>query len=233
MSNLLKLLSTSPEAVVVLIFLVVPGFIFIKLLDALVPGRRQSFGKEIIDIGGWSFAILAVWFVPALLLFELKDRVPLLLYHLLVGALVVLGAFVTPILAAYILYTLEGRGHLKNFGAQPNLTPWDWFFSNRAGNYYVLFHRKEGQDLGGYFGDNSFAASSSNAQQIYVEELWRVDEDGKFIERVEGSEGAVVNSEDCEFIEFFETLELGRFGGQIFARRQGHLPLYSSRSPPG
>src|SRR5947209_7226542 len=28
-------------------------------------------------------------------------------------------------------------------------------------------------------------------------------------------------------------LELGRFGGQIFARRQRRLPLYSSRSPPG
>jgi hypothetical protein len=96
---------------------------------------------------------------------------------------------------------------LKSLGTHPNPTPWDWFFSNRAGNYYVRFHRKEGKDLGGYFGEKSFAASSPNAQQIYVEEVWRLGEDGKFIERVEGTEGAMVNSEDCELIEFFETRE--------------------------
>ena len=207
MSNFLKLLSTSPESVVMLVFLVVPGFIFIRVIDALVPGRRQSFGKEIIDIGCWSFATLAVWFVPGLVLFESKDRLPYLVYHLLLGALVVLGVFATPILLAYIVYKLEGRGYLKSLGAHPNPTSWDWFFSNRAGNYYVRFHRKEGKDLGGYFGENSFAASSPNAQQIYVEELWRVDEEGKFIEPIEGSEGAMVNREDCEFIEFFETRE--------------------------
>jgi hypothetical protein len=71
----------------------------------------------------------------------------------------------------------------------------------------VRFQRKEGKDLGGYFGEHSFAASSPNAQQIYIEEVWRLDEDGKFIERVEGSEGAMVNSEDYEFIEFFNARE--------------------------
>jgi hypothetical protein len=115
--------------------------------------------------------------------------------------------FATPILAGYILYRLVGRGYLKNFGAQPNPTSWGWFFSNRAGDHYVRFQRKEGKDLGGYFGEHSFAASSPNAQQIYIEEVWRLDEDGKFIERVEGSEGAMVNSEDYEFIEFFNARE--------------------------
>jgi Family of unknown function (DUF6338) len=203
-ANLLELLISKPEALILVLFLVVPGFIFIKLLDILVPGRRLSFGKEIIDIGAWSFAVLAVWFLPALLLFDLKDRLPWWLYHLLLLALIVLGVFATPILLAYILYRLERRGYLKSMGSRPNPTPWDWFFSNRAGNYYVRFHRKEGEDLGGYFGENSFAASSPNKEQIYVEEVWRLDEDGKFIERVEGTEGALVRSEDCELIEFLE-----------------------------
>ena len=72
----------------------------------------------------------------------------------------------------------------------------------------MRFRRKEGKDLGGYFGKNSYAASSPNAQQIDVEEVWRLDEDGKFIERIEGSEEAIVNSEDCELIQFFETREV-------------------------
>jgi hypothetical protein len=206
-ASLLTLLTSEPEALILILFLVVPGFIFIKLLDTLLPGRRRGFGQEIIDILFWSFTVLAVWFFPALVLFRLSDSLPWWLYQLLLLALIVLGIFVTPIVAAYILYRLEGRGTLKSLGAHPNPTSWDWFFSNRAGNYYVRFHRKEGKDLGGYFGEKSFAASSPNAQQIYVEEVWRLGEDGKFVERVEGTEGAIVNSEDCELIEFFETQE--------------------------
>jgi hypothetical protein len=206
-ANVIKLLTSEPEALILVLFLIVPGFIFTRVLDTLVPGRRQGFGSEVIDIGAWSFTVLAVWFFPGLVLLGLRDSLPLWLYHLLLLALIVLGIFVTPILAAYILYRLEGRGYLKSLGAHPNPTSWDWFFSNRAGNYYVRFHRKEGKDLGGYFGKNSFAASSPNKEQIYVEEVWRLDEDGKFIERVEGTEGAMVNSEDCELIEFFEVRE--------------------------
>jgi hypothetical protein len=206
-ASLLKLLTTEPEALILLLFLVVPGFIFIRILDVLLPGRRQSFGKEIVDIACWSSAVMAVWFFPTLVLFELRDRFPWWLYHLLLLAVIVLGVFATPILLAYILYKLEGRGHLKSLGVHPNPTPWEWFFSNRAGNYYVRFHRKDGKDLGGYFGENSFTASSPKAQQFYVEEVWRLDEDGKFIERVEGTEGAMVSSEDCELIEFLEARE--------------------------
>jgi hypothetical protein len=61
--------------------------------------------------------------------------------------------------------------------------------------------------LGGYFGENSFATSSPEPQEIYVEEVWRLDEDGRFVERVEGTDGAMVNREDCELIAFFKTRE--------------------------
>jgi Family of unknown function (DUF6338) len=144
-ANVIKLLTSEPEALILVLFLVVPGFIFTRVLDTLVPGRRQGFGSEVIDIGAWSFTVLAVWFFPGLVLLGLRDSLPLWLYHLLLLALIVLGIFVTPILAAYILYRLEGRGYLKSLGAHPNPTSWDWFFSNRAGNYYVRFHRKEGR----------------------------------------------------------------------------------------
>ena len=171
---------------------------------------------------------MAIWFSPGWLLFELGDRLPLWLYHLLLGTLVVLGVFATPILAVYILYKLEGRGYLKSLGVRPNPTSWDWFFSNRAGNYYVRFHRKEGKDLGGYFGKNSFAASSPNKEQIYVEEVWRPDEDGRFVERVEGTEGAMVNSEDCELIEFLEVHEATE-------DQEGHKSMAeeADKLPPG
>ena len=207
MSSLLKLLTTTPQALVLLLFLLVPGFVFIKVFDNLLPGRRRSFAQQIIDILCWSFTILAVWLLPALIVFGLSQRVSGWFFYLLLFVLIFGGVFATPILLAYIFYRLEQRGTLKNLGTHPSPTSWDWFFSNREGNHYVRFHLKDGQELGGYFGENSFATSSPNAQQIYVEEVWRVDEDGRFVERVEKTDGAIVNREDCTLIEFFETRE--------------------------
>ena len=194
---------------VLLLFLLVPGFVFIKVFDNLLPGRRRSFAQQIIDIVCWSFTILAVWMIPALIVFGLSQRVSVWLSYLLLFVLIFGGVFATPILLAYIFYRLlDKRGTLENWGIQASPTSWDWFFSNRKGNhYYVHFHLKDGKDLGGYFGERSFAASSPNAQQIYVEEIWRVDEDGRFVEPVEKTEGAMVNREDCMLIEFFETPE--------------------------
>jgi hypothetical protein len=207
-SSLLKLLTTTPQALVLLLFLLVPGFIFIRVFDNLLPGRRRSFAQQVIDIVCWSFTILAIWLLPALIVFGLSQRVSGWLFSLLLFALILLGVFGTPILLAYIFYRLDLRGTIKNWGTHSSPTSWDWFFSNSAGNhYYVRFHLKDGKELGGYFGERSFATSSPNAQQIYVQEVWRLDEDGKFVERVEGTQGAVVDKEDCMLIEFFETRE--------------------------
>ena len=218
MSSLLKLLSTNPQALVLLLFLLVPGYVGIKFFDNLLPGRRRGFAQQIIDIVCWSFAILALWMIPALIVFGLYQRIPLWLSYLLLFVLLFGGLFATPTLIAYVIYSLDKRGALKNIGTPPPQTSWDWFFSNRAGNhYYVRFHLKEGTQFGGYFGENSFATSSPSAPEIYVEEIWRLDEDGRFVERVEETGGAMVNREDCTRMEFFksrksrdgETLEEG------------------------
>jgi hypothetical protein len=203
---LIAAIATSPEVLVLALFLLVPGFVFIRVLDSLHPGRRLSTGQQIIDVGFWSVANLAVWFLPTLILLQLGPGLPYLLYRLLLFVLILLGIFGTPLLLAYILHRLELRGTLKNWGTKPSPTPSDWVFSHEAGkHYYVRFHRKEGKDLGGYFGENSFAGASANGKEIYIEEVWRLDEDGRFIERVEGTQGAIVHREDCDLIEFFET----------------------------
>lgn len=207
MSSLLKLLTTTPQALILLLFLLVPGFVFIKVFDNLLPGVRRSFAQQVIDILCWSFTILAVWMLPSFIVFGLSQRVSGWLSYLLLGALILGGIFGTPILLAYIFYRLYARGTLKNWGTQPSPTSWDWFFSHRKGNHYVRFHLKEGTQFGGYFGENSFATSSPNAPEIYVEEVWRLDEDGRFVERVEETDGAMVNREDCTRIEFFKSRE--------------------------
>ena len=209
MASLLQTIAKTPEVLALLLFFLVPGFVLIRVFDELHPGRRQGSGNVIIDSVLGSLPILAIWFFPALFLFQLGPRLPYWLYYLLLFIFILLGIFATPLILAYIFHRLELRGTLKKIGTQPSSTPSERLFSNREGKYYyVRFHLKEGRVLGGYCGENSFAAGDSpKEQEIYVEEVWRLDENGRFVERVEGTAGVMLNREDCETIEFFETLE--------------------------
>ena len=208
MASLITALATKPQVLVLFFFLFVPGFLLIMVFDRLHPDERRGTGQKVFGAVFFSFVILAIWFLPALILLQRGGELPYWLYQLLLFALILLGLFATPLLLAYAFHRLELRGTLQRFRPDPSPAPSEWVFSHGAGkHYYVLFHRKEGKDIGGYFGENSFSASSPEGKEIYVEEVWRLDEDGRFIARVEGTGGAIVHKEDCETIEFFETLE--------------------------
>jgi hypothetical protein len=210
MSELLKFLLEAPEAVVLLLYLVLPGFIYTKFYDALVPGERRSVGEVIIDILAWSFMLLLLWFWPFAALYEARDSLGTWLRYLLVFLLTIVAVFLTPIGAAYLMYSIRHRGFLKNLtgeASHPAPTAWDWFFLERADNYYVRIHLKSGEMLGGYYGENSYATSYPHEQEVYLEEAWRLDEDGKFAQQIEGTKGTLVRREDCTLLEVIEVRE--------------------------
>ena len=56
--------------------------------------------------------------------------------------------------------------------------------------------------VGGYFGPNSYATTFPQPPEVYVEEVWRVDEEGRFVEKVDGTLGMVLRIADCDRLEF-------------------------------
>jgi hypothetical protein len=228
MVDLFKFLVTSPEAVILLLYLVVPGYIAVKVYDLLAPGERRSLGDTIIDILAWSFILLMFWFWPFVTLYQYSDSLSVGLRYLIVFVLTILAVFATPVLAAYLLYTVRHRGFVRGMAegssSHPSPTSWDWFFSEKANNYYVRFHLKTGEKLGGYFGENSFATSFPNKQEVYIEEAWQLDEDEKFIEPIEGTKGAFVCREDCALVQFLEVREAS-------GDRDGHKPMAEESRP--
>ena len=65
-----------------------------------------------------------------------------------------------------------------------------------------MFHLKNGRMVGGYYGAKSYATAYPQAQEVYVEEVYRVDENGKFVEAVSGTMGMVIRQSECERLEF-------------------------------
>jgi hypothetical protein len=66
--------------------------------------------------------------------------------------------------------------------------------------------------LGGYFGERSYVTNFPHPPEIYVEEVWRVDPNGVFVEKVEGTLGMVIRQADCERLEFLVVEEEERDG---------------------
>jgi hypothetical protein len=64
--------------------------------------------------------------------------------------------------------------------------------------------KADGEMIGGLFNGKSFASSYPEKEDIYLEELWKIDEDGKFKEKVKSTNGLLVNFEEIKYIEFFK-----------------------------
>ena len=54
------------------------------------------------------------------------------------------------------------------------------------------------------YGADSYATSYPDEPQIYLEEVWKLDEEGKFTEKINASRGIVVLEKDISSVEFFE-----------------------------
>ena len=93
---------------------------------------------------------------------------------------------------------------LKNIRLIPK--SWDYHFGKEE-PYWILLTLKDGKKIGGFFGTHSFASSFPAEEDLYIEELWVIDEEGKFVQPIENSGGCLIRRNDINFIEFFKLSE--------------------------
>ena len=180
---------------IVFLVLIVPGFVAIRVFDLLVPAERRDFSKSVVDVA--SFGAVNLVIARPLIRYVDPAAHPIIAY--VVGVCIVV---VGPAMIAIAWRRLLTAEFLRGKVIHPVPTAWDFFFL-QARECWVLCHMKSGTKVGGWFGTQSFASGFPQRQEIYVEKLWRVDENGKFIEAVQRSGGAFVRSDECSVLEFF------------------------------
>jgi hypothetical protein len=57
--------------------------------------------------------------------------------------------------------------------------------------------------IGGRFDTESFASSDPAEEQIYLQEVWILDEAGRFVSQVERSRGIIIMKSEIRAVEFF------------------------------
>jgi hypothetical protein len=121
-------------------------------------------------------------------------------------AIVILSIFlfsvtIFPILLALAyVKIISSEYFMNNFDIQIP-TAWDWYFSQRP-NCLLLVSLKNGSKVIGYFGEKSYATSYPNEGSIYLEKVYKYNNDN--LEIVQDSDGIVIAKNEFDTIEFYK-----------------------------
>ncbi len=186
-----------------LLFLVffVPGFISLKVYDLLIPGERRNFSRSLLEVLGYSSLNYAAFSWLIFLIYSRKLYQNHINWFLVILIIVL---FVAPAVWPFIFVTLFQKWKfLSKFIIHPIPKAWDYIFGKKE-SFWVIVHLKDGRRVGGKYDTNSFTSSYPEEEQIYLEEVWRLDEKGKFIKPIERTKGILILGREISMIEFFE-----------------------------
>ena len=187
------------DKVSLFLVLFIPGFISTKVYDLLVPSARRDFSKSLLEVIGYSslnFAALS-WLIILIHSGNFYSRCTVWYF-----ALLFLIIFIIPISWPIVFLKLSSWRPIARYVIHPIQKPWDYVFGKRE-VLWAIVHLKDGRRIGGRFDTGSFASSYPAQEEIYLEEVWRLDEDGKFIEPIERSRGIVILGKEILSVEFF------------------------------
>lgn len=167
----------SPYGLATLILLIVPGFVYNSTISRFVVMAKVDYQVLLlrcITFGSVNFAV----FFPIMLYFEPSGRfLPSLAFIML---------FVSPVLFGF----LAGLSQQFDWGYKilrwlrlqpihPTVTAWDWKFS-RCAPAYVIVTLKDGSQVAGLLGEKSFISSDIDRDDIYIEQVFEIEESGKW-----------------------------------------------------
>jgi hypothetical protein len=91
----------------------------------------------------------------------------------------------------------------------PAPTAWDFAFMREA-PLFVRVKLQEGERIGGVFGSGSFASAYPESQDLFLEQVWRLDDEGVFVEAEPDSRGILISRDQIETLELLGA----RHGGE-------------------
>jgi hypothetical protein len=200
---------TSFDAVFFTVAFLVPGFIWESVLHLFVR-RREDRGDRVwirfltlsaFNYAFWSWLIYLL-FLRAGVLEQPRVAAFAWSFILLVSPVafgVITGllsqrAIVRRLLARYGVYTVH-----------PIPTAWDYVFSHLTGSW-VLVTIADGSTVAGVFSARSFASSDAAERDLFLEQLYEVEDDGPW-QPVPMNCGVWIRGDAIRAIEFWEFQE--------------------------
>jgi len=177
-----------------------PGFVYLKFYRLLIAEVKTDFSKDFYEAIGFSLLNALVFSYPLYLIHSdgFIEYNPISYYFIILGIVII-----APVVFALFFYLFSKRKWFSRFLVNPTKSAWDAFFSKRE-SYYVIVTLKNGQRVGGKYGLNSFSSTYPNPKEIYLEEVWNLNENNNgFANKVAQTEGILITENEISTIEFF------------------------------
>lgn len=190
--------------ILAIVFFLIPGLNATWIIERLAGRTPISSTERLLRAVGLSvliYTIASPWLVR--LAHRAAAHRPLWPFEPVIGfALLV---FVAPVLLGLgwtrIRRNVWSRGIARRLTPiDPSPTPWDYVFS-RDEALMIRLRLRGGELIGGFFGPDSTASFYPERQDIYVEQVWQLADDGTFLEPLEESRGILVRRDDVEVVE--------------------------------
>jgi hypothetical protein len=101
------------------------------------------------------------------------------------------------------LFVRAIQPRLSKVFTNPVPKPWDVVFRG-LGESWIIIHMADGRRVGGRYAKGSQASSYPAEEQLYLKEVWQLDEEDRFIRKVDRTGGVIVGMKDDKALEFFE-----------------------------
>lgn len=198
MENVRDLVSLDPIQFATVIVLLLPGFVSLKIDKILTPGTNQDPAALVMEVFFYSLINAAILAMPIFWVAQEITKLSPNYWVIWIGGLVicVLGPALWPYLFRRFQRQAASQGWVLGYHKQA----WDEFFGRRE-SCWLIFHLHDGRMVGGYFGPESYATPEPNSGSIYIEELWRLDDEGQFLDVIPNSKGALFRATDYVWVE--------------------------------
>lgn len=179
---------------------VIPGFVSLKTYELICPSISRSASEQIVEAIAYSCISYAILFLPIKWIEE-NDIIhsnPLIYYLFYLFCMLIFPA----LLSLLWKKVRTSKKFLAN-APHPIQRPWDFLFQQRK-PYWISISLTNGTVIAGRFSGKSFASSSPAEEQIYLEEVWITNSEGKYERPVKRSAGAIVFGRNISHITLKE-----------------------------
>ncbi len=188
---------------VLFIAFVVPGFISLKVYELLAPRVTKDSAQQLIDVVAYSsinYALL-LWPIYQIETSSVRTSCPSAYIAFYVFALLV-----APVSWACIFLQIRTTQFFQATLPHPTGKPWDYVFSQRK-RYWTIVTLKNGKKIGGLYDAKSFASSTPEPEQLYLQEHWIVNKHGGLERKRIDTAGILILSAEILTVEFFNVTE--------------------------
>ncbi len=186
---------------------VAPGYILFSVLSLLKPYKVEEKTSYLLKY----FTLSCLNYGPWVWLVYLIFKHDYFLNNTFITAMAWFWIiFISPIIFAFIIYIIDRKYPLRTVLFKLGITmphsipdSWDYIFSEicKKEPVWVLVTLTDGVKVGGYFGSKSFASTEPNERDLFIEDVYRIDEKGDFV-NVADNKGILICKNHIKTIEF-------------------------------